>query len=85
MVDISANCIVAGGTRPIAPVFAAVKRAIVDFFEYIGPGEFGFIHKLHARVAQVPGVVNIIFDQTDFTPGSDTTKLVAQASRIKLR
>lgn len=84
-VSISANCIVASGRRGTAAVFASVRRALVEFFEYIPPGEPAYIHKMHERVAKIPGVVNIIFDQADFVPGSQRTKLVTNLSNIVLR
>jgi hypothetical protein len=84
-VNISANCIVASGQRGTASVFSSVRRAIVEFFEYIPPGEPAYIHKIHERVAKIPGVVNIIFDQRDLVPGSQRTKLVTNLSNIVLR
>jgi hypothetical protein len=83
MITLRANCIFAAG-RLASEVFAIVKDYIVEFFNRLAPGEPAFIHKLHDWVAQVPGVVNIIFEQEDLYPGSPRSKLVTTASNITL-
>jgi hypothetical protein len=83
VITLRANCIIESG-RSTTIVFTAVKDYIVEFFNRLAPGEPAFMHKLHDWVAQVPGLVNIIFEQTDLYPGSPRTKLVATLNSITL-
>jgi hypothetical protein len=83
LIVLRANCVVQVG-RSTTEVFAQVKEFIVEFFNRLAPGEPAFMHRLHDWVAQVQGVVNIIFEQTDLYPGSPRTKLVATVDNITL-
>lgn len=83
-VTLSANCVVAN-TYMRDTVFDAVKRAIIAFCLDLAPGDPLLIFQLGAELRKIPGVVNMIFDQTDRYPGSLRDKLTTTVSQITLR
>jgi hypothetical protein len=84
VVTLTANCIVQTGLS-FREVHLAVKNFIIEFFNRLAPGQPAFMHKLHDWVAQVPGIVNVIFDQPDLYPATQRTKLVATINSVTLR
>ena len=81
---LSANVTVFPGYNPTA-VFNAIKLSIVDYVSRIPPGQPILIFRLAADLIVVPGVRNIIFDQTDRYPGTPSTKFVCYYNSISLR
>lgn len=60
----------------------SVKRAIVAFIGRLPPGAPLLMYRLIGVLNTIPGLVNIVFDQTDAYPGSPRHKLVARLADI---
>jgi hypothetical protein len=82
--NLSANVTVYAG-YDIAAVFDAVKRSITDYVSRIPPGNPLLMFRLSGELVNIPGVRNIIFDQTDRYPGTPRTKFVCFYNNISLR
>jgi len=83
-VQLSLNMTVAGGTD-IRALRATVRRAIVGFVARLAPGQPLIMYRLIGALNTIPGVVNIVFDQTDLYPGSPKHKLVATLQGVSVR
>lgn len=62
-----------------------VKANIVAFVASLAPGEPLLMYRLIGFLNRVPGVLNIVFDQTDRYPGSIREKLITTVESITLR
>ena len=62
-----------------------VKLGIQEFLRALPPGEPLFMYKLIGYLNLIPGVLNIVFDQTDMYPGSIRHKLTISLENISLR
>jgi hypothetical protein len=66
-------------------VHAAVKRAIIAHCVNLRPGDPLIIFQLCADLEKIPGVENVVFDQTDKYVGSLRDKIMATTTSITLR
>lgn len=82
--SLSANVTVYAG-YDVAAVFDAIKRNITDYVSRIPPGNPLLLFRLSGQLINIPGVRNIIFDQTDRYPGTPRTKFVCFYNNISLR
>jgi hypothetical protein len=80
-INLSFNMVAAPGTN-LVDVREQIKRAIVAFVARLAPGEPLLIYRLIGSLNALPGVLNVVFDQTDRYPGSIKHKLVARLSDI---
>lgn len=84
MLNISGDLTVITGSD-INAVRGQVKNTIVAYVAAIPPGEPLLMYRLIGFLNRVPGVLNIVFDQTDRYPGSTRSKLVTSVETITLR
>jgi len=80
----SANVTVFAGFDP-ATVFHQIKLSIIEYVSRIPPGQPVLMFRLASDLIVIPGVRNIVFDQTDRYPGTPSTKFVCYYSNISLR
>jgi hypothetical protein len=83
-IEISGDMTVVSGTD-IRTLRERVALAIQEFLRAIPPGEPLFMYKLIGYLNLIPGVLNIVFDQTDMYPGSTRHKLTVSLENITLR
>jgi hypothetical protein len=84
-IQISGDMTVVGGTD-IRELRERVQLGIQEFLRALPPGEPLFMYKLIGYLNLIPGVLNIVFDQTDMYPGSTRHKLtIANLADIALR
>lgn len=90
-ITLSARIRVAAGYN-INTIKTALRLVIQDYFRALAPGEPLIMHELHDYIGSpaqgpelVPGLLNIVFDQTDIYPGSERAKLWADDPNILLR
>jgi hypothetical protein len=62
-----------------------VSASIQEYLRALAPGEPLLMYRLIGYLNLIPGVLNIVFDQTDVYPGSIRHKLVATPESINLR
>lgn len=84
LVAISGDMTVVTGTN-LRVLRERVSAAIQEFLRALAPGEPLLMYKLIGYLNLIPGVMNIVFDQTDMYPGSIRHKLVATSETITLR
>jgi hypothetical protein len=84
LIAISGNLTVITGSD-IRALRQRVRDDIVVFISQLAPGEPLLMYRLIGFLNQIPGVLNIVFDQTDIYPGSVRTKLYVTANNITLR
>lgn len=83
-IEISGDMTVVTGSN-LRTLRERVKLAIQEFLRALPPGEPLFMYKLIGYLNLIPGVLNIVFDQTDMYPGSIRHKLTVSLEDISLR
>ena len=83
-IEISGDMTVVTGSN-LLTLRERVKLAIQEFLRALPPGEPLFMYKLIGYLNLIPGVLNIVFDQTDMYPGSIRHKLTISVENIALR
>lgn len=83
-IQISANVTVEDGYT-FEDVFDRIKRGITIYMARLPPGQPLLFFRLGGDLITIPGVRNILFDQTDRYPASPRTKLICYYSDITLR
>jgi hypothetical protein len=84
IVTFAGDMTVATGTD-IRVMRERVAAAIQEYLRGLAPGEPLFIYRLIGYLNLIPGVINIVFDQTDVYPGSIRHKLVTTAENVRMR
>jgi hypothetical protein len=83
-IQLSLNMVGTAGTDLVA-LRATIRRAIVAFVARLAPGEPLLMYRLVGALNNIPGVTNIVFDQSDVYPGSPKHKLTASLADIAVR
>lgn len=83
-IEISGDMTVVTGSN-LRTLRERVKLGIQEFLRALPPGEPLFMYKLIGYLNLIPGVLNIVFDQTDMYPGSIRHKLTVTLENITLR